>query len=336
MSTENLLEKPCLGQPDSLCYSTPTALSNEEIQDYLIFFIAGNPGLIYYYEPFLSRLKFLLSSSSGNARFHICGHSYKGFELWPYAKPLDHPVGLEDQIKHQENLLLRHVTDYKDPSGKIPKVILMGHSVGAYVLLELIQRHVEAVRASDVDDFDLIGGILLFPTIAEIAQSPLGRVAKLVLPLPGFALVVGTVARGLTYLIPLTALKVMVKLVTNFPDYAAKTTTAFLKSPMGVRQALYLARDEMEIITEPHWNKEVWGAATSPGTNKRDTINWNLMVYWGSEDKWVADHTRDKLIEAHGIRNEPRGGLAEGKSRMEVDKDGIPHDFCTTISKSHA
>ncbi|KAL9101281.1 MAG: hypothetical protein Q9163_003453 [Psora crenata] len=331
MSAESLLQKPSWS---TLCYSQPTSFTDEEVQDYLIYFLTGNPGAISYYQPFLSRLYSLLASScSANARFHICGHSYRGFELLPSENPPDGPYGLVDQIHHQESLLLDHVKRHKDTFGRTPKVILMGHSVGAYVVLELIRGHVNAVSEHDVGDFDLIGGILLFPTIAELAQSPLGRIAKVVLSIPGFALAVGALARGLTYLIPGEALKGLVKIVTRFSDYAGRTTAAFLKSPMGVRQALYLARDEMRIITEAKWDKEVWGAATSPGTNKRDTINWNLMVYWGQKDRWVADHTRDKLMQAGGYRNEGGGGLREGKSRMEIDVEGIPHDFCTTIRK---
>ena len=41
--------------------------------------------------------------------------------------------------------------------------------------------------------------------------------------------------------------------------------------------------DEMQTITEDKWDKEVWGAATSEGTNNRDTINSNLRVYWGKQ-----------------------------------------------------
>lgn len=37
----------------------------------------------------------------------------------------------------------------------------------------------------------------------------------------------------------------------------------------------------MKMITEPQWTAEVWGAATSAGTNKRDTANSNLVLYWG-------------------------------------------------------
>ncbi len=131
------------------------------------------------------------------------------------------------------------------------------------------------------EDPDLIGGILLFPTIADIAKSPLGRVAKYVLRLLGFALVMGALARGLTSVLPRKALLKLVKTITKFPDYAAATTTSFVKSPIGVRQALHLAKDEMQTITRPKWENEVWGAATSPGTNKNDTINSNIYAYWG-------------------------------------------------------
>lgn len=43
----------------------------------------------------------------------------------------------------------------------------------------------------------------------------------------------------------------------------------------------YLAKDEMKMIKEEKWDAEVWGATTSLGTNKRDTINWNLVLFWG-------------------------------------------------------
>jgi anaerobic selenocysteine-containing dehydrogenase len=43
----------------------------------------------------------------------------------------------------------------------------------------------------------------------------------------------------------------------------------------------------METINEDKWGEEVWGAATSPGTNSRDTAHSNLILYWG---KNVSHH----------------------------------------------
>ena len=39
----------------------------------------------------------------------------------------------------------------------------------------------------------------------------------------------------------------------------------------------------MKTITEDKWGKEVWGAATSEGTNIKDTANSNLTMYWGNK-----------------------------------------------------
>lgn len=240
MASESLLHDFSLGAEDILSYSPSTPSTDANSQDYLVFFIPGNPGLVSYYEPFLSRLHSLLSSysQSKKARYHICGQSFKGFEISPESKTPRYPLSLPEQVKYQEDLLYYHVDSHYKASGRSPKVILMGHSVGAYVLLELIQQHRDRVDTSDDEDFDLIGGILLFPTIADIAKSPMGKIAKIILPIPGFALSVSALAKLLVYITPARVLDAIVRLVTRFPDYATKATTAFIKSPLGVRQAL--------------------------------------------------------------------------------------------------
>ena len=180
MSEEHLLRDFSLASPDKLCYqpSTSTETSDPHSQEYLLFFLSGNPGVITFYEPFLSKLH-TLRSSSANPRFHICGHSYRGFEIDPQTHPPASPVSLDEQIEYQEKLLYDHVTKHSQNALKPPKVILVGHSVGAYILLELIRRHKEFIDKHDEqDDVDLIGAILLFPTVADIAKSPLGKVAR--------------------------------------------------------------------------------------------------------------------------------------------------------------
>ena len=117
----------------------------------------------------------------------------------------------------------------------------------------------------------------------------------------------------------------------------------------------HLARDEMRSITEDKWDEKVWGAATAEGTNERDTAHSNLTLYWGQgvnlsisncelmtmltyrQDKWVANHTRDELINAHGHRS-PVQSCADTdhwEPTMLIDRDGIPHDFCTTYRNSN-
>lgn len=172
---------------DKICYEPSTDSSDAKSQDYLIYFLPGNPGLIRYYQPFLLKLYTLLStcSTTESSRFHICGHSHSGFETAPHGRKLE-PLGLGQQIKDQEQLLYNHIKSHRNRTGQNPKVILMGHSVGCYMLLELIQQHRDKIQElinqhgdeieEGDEDFDLIGGILLFPTITDIAKSPLGMV----------------------------------------------------------------------------------------------------------------------------------------------------------------
>ncbi|KAL6713953.1 hypothetical protein ACLMJK_008447 [Lecanora helva] len=333
---------------DRICYEPNRQSLDGETHDYLIFFITGNPGLIRYYQPFLSRLHCLLDTDSNptSRSFQICGYRFRGMEYandesrdqtqekFAVESPTS-PVSLGEQIDYQENKLYEEVDLYREQHGKSPKVILMGHSVGSYMLLEIIKRHRDRIH-SGARDFDLIGGILLFPTITDIAQSPLGVVASKILEIPRLPTIMGFLAKALSRTLPASLFYELVKRVTGFSEHAARTTANFIKSPMGVQQVLHLARDEMHCITEDKWDEEVWGAATAEGTDHRDTANWNLTLYWGQKDKWVANTTRDRLIRARGHRSpiQTGSGTQDRKPVMEIDNEGIPHDFCTTIRNS--
>ncbi|KAL8797006.1 MAG: hypothetical protein Q9195_000777 [Heterodermia aff. obscurata] len=333
-------------QEDKLVYEPPPGDTRPGVQDYLIFLIGGNPGLISYYEPFLKRLHALLCSSSTTetARFYVYGNSLAGFDnqLLADGQESPDPLGLKDQIENAENLIYDEIILYQKVNRSedaVPKVILIGHSVGAYILLEMIRQHRERIEYSGGEDFDLIGGILLFPTIVNIAKSPSGLVASTVLRIPHIAQILGAIARFWANLIPDAILYQIIKMIMRFPEHAARTTVRFVKSPMGVRQALHLAKEEMENITEDRWTEEVWGAATAPGTNVRDTANSNLIFYWGQRDLWVANRTRDDLIAARGHRASKGSGAhlhKDWKPTMYVDEDKIPHGFCIKHSETMA
>lgn len=175
MSTVSLLEKSNIDEKYQLHYEPPSLNGEEGGQEFLIFMITGNPGLISFYEPFLSTLHSLLASSA--SRFYISGYSLAGFHTFDsdLGGSPSSLVGLEGQIDHIEHKLFEQVDDLRGAENISPKVILIGHSVGAYILLELIRQHQTKVDGGQ-KDFDLIGGILLFPTITHIAQSPQGMI----------------------------------------------------------------------------------------------------------------------------------------------------------------
>ncbi|KAI4276690.1 MAG: hypothetical protein LQ337_002319 [Flavoplaca oasis] len=328
----------------SQLYFAPSAgRTSEDDQHYLIFHIPGNPGLITYYDPFLSTLHALLSSSptSPSANFHICGHSLAGFETTEQPHNL---AGLQRQIEYIDDLLYEEVDEVRRQSRQTPKVLLMGHSVGAYILLEIIQRHRRRIEGG-APDFDLIGGILLFPTITHIARSPSGMVASALLAIPRAAHIASAIVKSLTYLIPASILYHLIRVFAWFPEHAARTTAAFIKSPIGVKESLILGKDEMDMITNDKWGEEIWGAATEPGTNSKDTIHSNLVFFWGSNDKWVAQKTRNELIDARGYRRSKASSSTTSslsdvsspvdgwKPSMFIDDKKIPHGFCIKHSE---
>lgn len=152
---------------------------------YIIYFVTGNPGLVEYYRTFLTHLYGLLSQNTASDRdveFQVYGRSLSGFEMnSAEIKTIkwrkDPPYGLQDQIRHSEDELAELVEEAKDQGAKDVRVILLGHSVGAYISLEIIRR----LRAHGMvgDDFEtrVVGAIGLFPTIVDIARSESGMKA---------------------------------------------------------------------------------------------------------------------------------------------------------------
>lgn len=114
-----------------------------------------------------------------------------------------------------------------------------------------------------------------------------------------------------------------------------------------------MAADELLTITSDKWDSRIWGSAPSSSLSTSDPTIQNqeqererdeeqqernhppkLFFYFGQNDHWVADRTRDDLIAARG-RREPELGKAgergvneDWKPRMEVDTLGVPHGFC--------
>ena len=75
-----------------------------------------------------------------------------------------------------------------------------------------------------------------------------------------------------------------------------------------------MASDEMETITADKWTDDVWGISNSQDPMSR------LFFYFGRNDHWVAERTRDEIIELRGQK--PPG------PKMTVCEEGVPHAFC--------
>lgn len=75
----------------------------------------------------------------------------------------------------------------------------------------------------------------------------------------------------------------------------------------------------MKTITTDKWADEVWGMSSSSSSEGEEQVQTKLYFYFGRDDHWVAERTRDEIIELRG----------KGRSsRMLVCEEGVPHAFC--------
>lgn len=142
-----------------------------------------------YYAKFLSLLHSTLNQATSTIQFNIAGCSYAGFE----TETLPHSEGNDDDhklydITEQVDYSLGRLQDYinrtaKDQKTK-PKVILIGHSFGTFIIAELLKRLYTSSTEEKQQNYEIIGNIHLFPPIPDLAKSPRGVKAAVLLPSP--------------------------------------------------------------------------------------------------------------------------------------------------------
>lgn len=160
---------------------THVASTGSSQDSLLIFFITGNPGLIEYYRTFLTLCFESLRTNYSDHHIKVAGTSLRGFGVQEHGHQhqandgAEGPYDLEQQIEHIGQMLERTIQSHAR-QGSPTKLILMGHSVGSYILLEVLRRRKENPTTQQLsNDANVVGGICLFPTVAHIAKSPSGK-----------------------------------------------------------------------------------------------------------------------------------------------------------------
>lgn len=306
----------------SLSYAAQASQGSTASRDVLIFFISGNPGLIDYYGPFFESLRTLINSSAGltSTRFHIYGQDLAGFGDHDH-KPFDNE-NPPHNVEYQTQKSFEAVSDLRIENG--PKtgnpfddVLLMGHSVGSYICLQIFHKLLR--EPSLAPHLNFKAGLFLFPTIEHINLSPQGKQLDLLRRTPFIGPNAHNIAQGFLCLWPYNALYWVVNKILGFPPHAATVTTKFLKSRDGVWQALHMGMDEMQVIREDKWDEELWDITREAEQQSSRPIP-KFFFFFGKNDHWVASHLRDDFIEKRSKQSE--------RIKFMVDEGNLPHAFC--------
>nr|OQO19277.1 hypothetical protein B0A51_12722 [Rachicladosporium sp. CCFEE 5018] len=313
----------------------------------LVFFVPGNPGLISYYSHFLITLRSLLLNDTKNASpstvYHFHGASLAGFDLAQDSRAVrsSHkkslPLGLVDQVldtKERLHLTVERVAKECDVPVHDINVVLIGHSIGAYICLEILSQ-LQIARDSQLN---VSASLCLFPTVFELAKSPMGRKVGPLTRIPYFASFMHVLSKLIFGLMPFSVITWLVGLVTKMPRHPARVTASFLQSRWGVWQALHMAKDEIAHLTHDTWSDELWGGAArllgaTPAAIKSQqslvsakAAYTKLHFYWGADDHWVAKTTRDNLLATRARAADTPDEA--NRPVMYIDTNGIGHAFC--------
>lgn len=326
-----------------LSFPSPTPGHDPQTRQCLIYFITGNPGLIDYYGPFLSHLRTLLntieaqkqnSQQKPRVAFHIYGRNLAGFDDADHPEPFNTTTNPPHDVEYEIQSCLKHLVAANSIPTPGPRqgqpfdeVILMGHSLGTYIALELFHRHLHD-PAAVAPGLNLKSGVLLFATISHLAKSPKGVKLDAIRRTPALRACAPALARALLSLLPTPLVRWVVRRVLGMSPHAVEATTRFLTSRDGVLQALHLGMDEMAVISDEAWAEELWEIADEAVAHAHEVPKF--FIFFGKHDHWVANECRDDFIvrrEEHARRGEvPKH--KRGRTRIVVDEGDLPHDFC--------
>ncbi|KAL3990067.1 hypothetical protein ACH3XW_30200 [Acanthocheilonema viteae] len=141
-------------------------ISLSDFTGLIILMIPGNPGNEQFYDHFGQEVLSKISGmSEENSLFCTISHLNhvpmpREYSEMSISNCTDR-IPLAEQIKHKSNFCLQYLT-------KKTKLILIGHSVGSYIMLRILPDLLK-------HEFSVVRCIALFPTIERLAESPNGE-----------------------------------------------------------------------------------------------------------------------------------------------------------------
>lgn len=271
----------------------------------LFVWIPGNPGLLEYYE------EMLLLLHKKYPTWEILGISHAG---------MSHGNGEIEDVRYSPVYTLEQQIDHKVEvinkfSSENRELIIMGHSVGAY----MAQKSIMCPQ--------LLGKVikigLITPTVVDIHKSQKGvmmtRLFNVIQNVPIYLGCLSSFAFNLLFPSILTNFILTIAMGCKQPDHhAAKATKVFLQNGPFVKQCLGLASHEMDLIRSD-W---AFQRKLIEHCNSKEIKTFFLF---SDSDHWVSETTRQDLIKFYSEYSHP--------DKLDVHvSEIIPHSFVVHYS----
>ncbi|CAE6420367.1 hypothetical protein ACGC1H_006631 [Rhizoctonia solani] len=261
--------------------------------DALLLFIPGNPGLVEFYTEFLEHVHHTFNNAGTHLAILVRGHIGHAPSL--PTESSSWTVGLDSQVTS----VIELYDSARDFYGPSTKVILAGHSVGSWIVTQVMHARPNTTS----------GALLLFPTVSNIASTPNGRKLSWLFRRP-----IPTIVSGLSRLLtfpPLSAVPYTLSYLSKFNDCPLDqldVIKSLVTSPHVVYSALTMAHDEMQTIGS-------LGSASSTVQATCERERPSIYACFAAKDEWVGDEVSSvrAMLDEH---------------RVVVRDDDVPHAFC--------
>lgn len=255
-----------------------------------LLFVPGNPGLADYYIEYLTALHRIVNNEG--VSLEIVCPSQLGHDPLSLTLPST-LVSLDEQVENKARIL--ETLTNRWAGTEAPKVILAGHSIGAWMVLELVRRGLNKTSVTSIH--------LLFPALHQMGQTPNAKKLSWLLgansqPSHLFSSLLVTILGAIVYMV-LKIVQILPLPIVHFlvlvgapsqPPSAVRTTTNFILTLPCVQQALTMGKEEMALV------REVQNLPRSHSTGP--DLDVKLRAYWaaGDIDGWAPEKTR-KVVE---------------------------------------
>ncbi|OCT81290.1 lipid droplet-associated hydrolase [Xenopus laevis] len=263
----------------------------------LVLVIPGNPGVVGFYRTFMQALYCGLDQQYPVWAISHAGHCSppRGMDMTQDYSQMEDVFGLNGQVEHKLSFLKAHV-----PANI--KLILIGHSIGCYIILEMMKR---------TADLKVLQSIMLFPTIERMAQSPQGKIMTPLLCSLRYIFYMPLYL--LSYLpenIKMSLVRFILRGIKSVDEASIEACLNLFRIDCAAN-AMYMGSQEMVKVLE----------------RDNDTIKHNLqklIFYYGATDHWCPVQYYEEIKKAF-----PEGSIL-------LCEKGIRHAFVLDSSNEVA